>query len=591
MVKNIFLILIFVHIFSACGGGGGGENSGNNSSPLAADSVDYIRYPLKNSSLVEVSYPSGWSIKSNPEDDLIRAFLSPLENQSDRVRDGVFYFKFNLDELIEDEEYVDINIISERVSSISGFDSIEYVFEARLSEENITMKFLAHEVLLNGDTYVIAYAAEKSSFSKYELIGRHVLNSTTIGIELENVNLYDSSDPAGKIAVASDGDNFLTVSCRVTERSEPFGTGTRDYKYMHIYGVLSTSDGEVIKSFNISPEFDTKGTRFPCGEQHPDVFFGGDMFLVVYGMSNYPNSFQHGLYANRINRAGDLYDNTPILLSSRVTIDYTHPGPETLYAVGRRPDISFNGEEFLVTWKQFSYSSDDTDEPVDGIFATAVPQFDAVGAPFLIHEQQNAAGSILFQDSFPKVTYFNSMYHIVWSELGDFSDPASGIVYGLRLDSIGNKVDSTPLFLLGTGSDVTSVDIASTSDGIVMGWHGDIDDATSQEKFTISRFSDFSELQSGNYYIETLWDPMPNIDRGILVGRNHGVDVYYIKDNEGLYMRSLNDGSLIEAEEFISEVNYMDSYTLFNIGVGFNDDFLVHMYGNTLSGWLINTLQ
>jgi hypothetical protein len=193
-------------------------------------------------------------------------------------------------------------------------------------------------------------------------------------------------------AIASDGTNFLIVSCK---QDVAGGLG--------VFGILISETGRVGSNFQISADL--------CPQQ-PAVAFDGTNYLVV------------------VARGGQLFgiSVTPAGVSNP-------PGKPITSNVGNSfPSIVFDGENYLVAWHNFSGSSS-----IRG--ARVNKAGDVLDAEFPISSVGN--------ESAPMVAFGATNYLVVWSNQTTGSEnvfgalvPKAGAVVAPAAFPIANGVDS-----------------------------------------------------------------------------------------------------------------------------------------------------
>lgn len=578
------LATLIVFALAACGGGGSGSGGsggggGNSSSvtPLAVDSLGYVTRTVDSPALLELSVPQSWRLlgAGARRNGVVGAYLSPLRGSGDKFHDGIFVFQFTLDDLLDDPSNQDITILRERSLKFAGYDAHEILFNAKVKGESTRLKFLAYEVTLNDDIYVIAYVAEQSEFEYYEKVARHVLESVNIGVELQE--LPKSSSSAQHFAVATDGENFLTVYCHAE-----FSDNGDGYDTVQFRGVLSDSQGQVLREVPLNPEFSARQTGYECEDRRPSVTFGSDVFLVVFGVVNYPSAHLSGLYGVRVDRSGQLYDSEPFLLSTT----YAHPHPQVTernYTREKGHDTSFNGKEFLVAWRQ--HSADSGFDEHSGLFTAVVPQLDAPKKSQPVVFLSNSIGR---DGTVPKVTFFDSQYFMVWAELRDVTDDTSGEIYGLRLSKSGEAIDAEPITLLSANPKVKELEIASSGRNMILGWNAARPHTESTTSYEIARFRSFEDLVDGKAHAEQLWghsggQTIP----AVIVERNTGFELLYYKRNAGVFRRTLEDGSdQLSPEKLVARFKSF-SEQRFSVSASGDVGFLVTKIRASVSGWFL----
>lgn len=200
-----------------------------------------------------------------------------------------------------------------------------------------------------------------------------------------------TSDPEvpGRSAIASDGFNFLVVSCRDVGPNPG------------LFGIWMTPAGRVLKDFPIV------STTCP---RHRAMAFDGLNHLVVFTSSS---GEVRGI---RVARSGELQDASPFLIAS--------PG---FNAVNHSPAVAFDGTQYLVVWVNSS--------GIGRIRAARVTPAGAVlGADFPV-----TGNSVNTGESNPFVAFDGQNdYLVVWTRgaLAESQD-----VFGARVSKAGAVLD------------------------------------------------------------------------------------------------------------------------------------------------------
>lgn len=196
----------------------------------------------------------------------------------------------------------------------------------------------------------------------------------------------DTGDP-GRPAVASDGTNYLVVTCR--SLGSPSG----------LIGVTVSPAGAILRTFQIAP--------LQCPVERVAVAFDGTNYLVAF----VPGGSVLGI---RVSPDGTVLDGP-----SGFTIAGTSGG-ET----NSSPAVAFDGANYLVVWSRYRYPA------AWDISAARVSPDGAVLDQFPV---STAAGD----PKAPSVAFDGINYLVAWSTSGD-SD-----VYGARLSPAGVVLDPT----------------------------------------------------------------------------------------------------------------------------------------------------
>jgi len=196
-------------------------------------------------------------------------------------------------------------------------------------------------------------------------------------------------------AVSFDGTNYFVV--------------WEDSSRSNIYGARVNQAGAVLDPFGI-PISTATGRQYS-----PAVSFDDTNFLVVW--ADRRSGSYSDIYGTRVSQAGTVLDLTgfPISLAS----DFQE-----------NPAISFDGVNFLVTWRDSRNNPDYGD-----IYGARVTQAGAVLDPYGIAISQAANTQGL-----PAVSFGGTNFLVVWEDprSGSYSD-----IYGARVSQAGAVLDSS----------------------------------------------------------------------------------------------------------------------------------------------------
>ena len=257
----------------------------------------------------------------------------------------------------------------------------------------------------------------------------------------------DTTRP-GKSGIASDGTNFLLVSCRdlgptvglfgvalsgsgqvlntfpISNESCPVGPAVAfdGINYLvvlwrngQIYGIRVTPGGVVLDAAGGFP-ISTAGSNF-----HPAVAFDGTSYLVVW--NKFANGTQYEIYGARVTPTGGALGEFPI---------FTAPGEQVF------PALAFDGTNYLVIWRDTrsgSGPSIDTD-----LFGTRVTSagniLDPLGIAIATAPGIQEPGGIAFD---------GTNYLVVWNHMPmtNMSPPPDGKIFGRRITPAGDLLDGT----------------------------------------------------------------------------------------------------------------------------------------------------
>lgn len=253
----------------------------------------------------------------------------------------------------------------------------------------------------------------------------------------------------GRPGLATDGTNYLLVSCRMLGTSqgifgvsisggvpgEPFpissisnadcgamGFPTVAYDGSNYLVVSNRGDG-FLQGTRVSPSgvvLDDPGFPITTTSPQPSIAFDGTNYLII--LTRY-NGLDHDIYGVRVTPSGQILSEFPISLAS---------GTQFL------PSVAFDGTNYLVVW------TDQRNGPASGnydIYAARVSPsgnvFDPTGIP--IASTGNG-------EQYPHVVFDGTNYLVVWESI---LVPASGPpqvfeIRGTRVTQSGTLMDGLP---------------------------------------------------------------------------------------------------------------------------------------------------
>jgi hypothetical protein len=216
----------------------------------------------------------------------------------------------------------------------------------------------------------------------------------------------------GRSAIASDGTNYLLVSCRQNGAT------------VGVFGVLISENGQVLNNFPISSE--------PC-PQRPAVAFGSGIYLVVVSRGSQIVSFRVNTGGTVLNPAGD-----PI---SSLIAD----GSTNFF-----PAAAFDGTNFLVVWRKFIADSK--------IHAARVTTAGVVLSQFPV-----TSGGI---ESSPMLASDGTNYLVVWTtQIAGLED-----VLATRVSAVDTVLDSPPIAIATAAGSQTAGGVAFDGSNYLVVW-------------------------------------------------------------------------------------------------------------------------
>lgn len=424
--KIIGIPLLF--LLASCGGGGGGGgttgtdsagssqgNSNTSSTPINPVSITYSNY-LNPISLITMKYPQTWSrhFDSSQPELVIELRSPPSETQSSYL-DVVVLYKQSLTNLSAggEDDGSSLTMVSERTLNVAGVPAFEFIADTVDGDQSIRLVFF--DFVINDDLYTLAYANTRSEFARKIDIIRYMASTISVGQNIiSGTSTFTDWESPGKPAIASDGQNFLVVSCRRMNRTSNPTTPES------LMGRLVRADR------SMGPEFVIDSVNFNCVNRH-EVVFDGINYLVIYKGVVLSTSASP-ILARRISRSGVFVDSEPIRVS---------PPSSTVY----EPAAVFDGTRTLVVWHRYG----NINNAVAGAFintnGTITSDFTIADNLEAIYPDPNGVSIS------PHVAYSNNQFMVIWSRYFGFNPhfPRNYPIYGQLIDLAGNRLLPQPL--------------------------------------------------------------------------------------------------------------------------------------------------
>ncbi len=342
------LLVCVVLGLSACGGGGSGGNAGaptvpggggggsTPNNPINPDDITWRR-TYNNDLDFTILYPSNWQVLngSGANDESVVHF----ESVSRILYIEVIAAPMGMRE--RDASYTNVQELERNNIQLRDLTAEQILMDAELLEP---VGILETNFDVNGISFSITFVAEKKGdlFDQYLMLAKQAVDSFVIGNRVFEIErLYDP----GKPAVSSDGQEFVAIACRDTERSRFFGGAIVGIKFRPGHDRLG-------QEFLIDDE------KIPCSELSPSISWNGTNYLVTYirqlqipivwnGQTVLTD--QLAVVGKRIAPDGTVLDNDPILISTEGTRQDSN-----LFKAKPAYDASntFDGSRHLVVWEQ-----------------------------------------------------------------------------------------------------------------------------------------------------------------------------------------------------------------------------------------------
>jgi hypothetical protein len=465
-VFRLSLILI-VFLLSACGASSTG---GGTDLPVAPVDEPIIISPVKVLSTSEVSfqrhldtdqkislpYPSHWeSQRVSNDPNVLYSFREKAQSSQDDYREQVQLIKVDSESSITGPNITNIQEDSSAASTMAGMPAQERIFLAdeeyeltnplnvAVSQKVRKLKFLQISLELNGSLYALLYSAEEASFERNIELVRYMARYMEIAqIVVTGYDLNSDLSRPGKTAIASDGENFLFISCR------------QQAEISNRYDLIARL---VKKNRSMSESFIIHENIGRCDRPEAEIIFDGQQYVLVY-TSEY--SGRRHVLSKRISVAGVVIDVEPVDISRNVS--------SNVYS----PDIVFDGERSLVVWHD---SLDDVyDEPAKMDIRGAFLKNGIVEPIFTV--VSNLQETYLDPNIYAytaKVAMANNQFIVVWNPkfFRDTRRPTPHSIFGQLLDSNGNNILNEPLLIReDRGNNPRYINVASDGDSYTIAW-------------------------------------------------------------------------------------------------------------------------
>lgn len=320
---------------AGCGGSGGGSGDGVTEPPAAPpvdDPVDEpvdepppVSGPVDPSTLafeprylleerVLVSIPTDWDVANGAMDDgLLAQFAEPVESDDDLYIENILFARVEYDDLPPPLDPLDPGVISIQTRSIDGVIATEFVYDFALEAVPIGLRIL--EILIEQPEFVLLmlYTGEREGFDRNIEVVRAIADSIRVGSSvLDGVGGSDPLGAPGSTPIATDGTNFLVVSCRTSDE-QPFPS--------QLVGQLLDAKRQILARELIIHD-NVNQPNDGCRNVLPDISFDGSNYLVTYLG---PLENRRTVFGRRISPGGALLDTSPIVISSSDRIIRSSP--------------------------------------------------------------------------------------------------------------------------------------------------------------------------------------------------------------------------------------------------------------------------
>ena len=328
-MKKVALLLTITLSLVACssggsdGGGGNGQTPGGSTvdpiNPAAVDFAEYYLPVLKSRTI----YPENWVLEEYPgAGEVYARFIDTIVDQNDPYQENIALIRVAGSNLRDSSGLTGIRIVSSQSVEIDGRIGEEVIFDADTPGFDEEFRFMEVSFAYEGFAYGFFYTAERGVFNRNVEILRLMAQYLRFGqVVLDGFSLSSDLESPGNTPIATDGINFLVVSCRES--------GTTDLVGRFVGSERQRIGSEIL----IQSGVDTGNTG--CRYTRPRITFDGTNYLVSY-MTAFNGA--RSIVAKRITPAGQVLDVTPIHVSSDT--------PGTDYEAA----AVFTGTRHLVAW-------------------------------------------------------------------------------------------------------------------------------------------------------------------------------------------------------------------------------------------------
>lgn len=337
-VRRLILILFISLLGAACSGGGEeASDIRDQSVPIDPESIVYANVPNLTEAY-DIEMPSNWLHMpiSGLSDDIqvLTAYHELRKDEQDLYLENFILLK---GDLIQTSP-LPIGISSLEILSTDQETIGHHQVEIEIGKYHydpttgpgITLGYMSILIPANGTYYGLQYTGEYKRFNTYKDVAKKIVESWVIGVVIENDVPYiaNSSQEFDKANIDTDGDNYLVTYC-IPKTRDSFSLKAK----------LISSQGLILRSLMIADDV-PKYFRKDCVSASPKVVFDGVNYLVTYTEDSTINTYTGStLYAKRINKQGDILDNTPLNLATFKN-----------HLNQNSHDLAFDGNRSILVW-------------------------------------------------------------------------------------------------------------------------------------------------------------------------------------------------------------------------------------------------
>ena len=574
---SLLLLIPFILALVSCGGGGGSNNPQiiEEVTPVLVSDTNFVSL-LDNKTPLEFSIPQNWSSVFLPEagdisEDLLYAFIAPIDDPTDNFKESLFLFSTDVQQLEQDDELKEISVISTKPITISGISATETIFDAKFPELEETIRFLANELTIYNKTYTFIYAANITKFNKYIDISKYVFSTLRVGNIINNLNYTSSGDYPTRPAIATDGNNYLTITCKKEISSS----------LVNLSASFLSSDASVLKQFNVSPSYNGGFDSFGCDKQRHSVLFDDNQYIIAYTMSGNGN---RGIYANRISQNGELLDLEPIVIKKDSSVN-----SNLAVNLSVQPSVSISSDYYLITWVE-----------AGEIKGSLLLKNGEIIKEFTLTDQ-------IGQVSYLASTYDGSNFTVVWTE--------NSKIKAVEVSGVGEVLNQTPIEIMPNDFEeaIDSIEITFVNNQLVLTWGTDSNFIAKYKRYELLSFSTIQTFLTASPVFDNkmLWNTdtqqyIGTYTRPVLdISNDDELNIYYYIKNDsqsnetGLRKMTYKDNFLSNSTKVTHIRNYNGSRSgqqgVFNLSIGTNNSILLYPSWSSESksviGWTVPELK
>lgn len=583
-MHKIINTLLATLIVASCGGDESEARDPTNQKPprveappLAASAVDYEPF-ARDEQLVQFLHPRHWRYHSDTTPEYIGGYKTGYEDEYDEVLEAFFVFQVSLKDFESDGDLQDITIIEEREVTVSGLSGIEVIFDAKVPDSDIVLRFLATEVFRNNTAYVFVYLAEPYIFPKYREIARHMTQTAAIGIDLAALDIHNTGDFPQKPKLLFDGEKHFLFYCKPQRVEEP----PRTVDYSELAVLIISEQGEKLNDVTV-----TSRKKGQCPDHTFDVAFNGRYFTLVSALNAPDQTLYTKIYAIRISKSGETLDSSPILVS--------YEGDASTF--DRSPSIAFNGTDYLVAWQgqgRYFFQQMGKDNTYNSAVFSALLSGDGKVSNRKILDLKEHRNF-----SSPKVVYRNGAFDAAWVNVIYEDEADRNVFYGRRVTHDGNFSDSPPIKLDDVTGTLYGWDLVSNGSSALLNIGVTVDHnfgygVTHADNWHYRHYYDLNELanSSANTTSGLLWELRKSTKHvPEILALNGEFRLYYYEEKSLLYKHfDPASGELSPPSIFGTrwtdrgfQSHYVSSPV---VSIGESDELLIFDRAGKIEGWL-----